>query len=204
MARHFLAVFWPLAEQGRIDAIVAPSGSCVAMVTHYYRLLFEDGEHEPDRHRALELSRITYELTQYLVDVLGIEETDARFPARLTYHPCCHLLRELGVDTQPRRLLAGLKDAEILPLPGGDACCGFGGVFAVKNAAISTAMGRRKARHVSSCGAEFVAVNDVSCMTHLNGIFRREGHRCRAMHIAEVLLGAGGSPEMSEGNSDGR
>ncbi len=189
VARHFLEVFWPLINRGRVDAIVAPSGSCVAMVTHFYHILFEDVGDNESRSRALQVSQATYELTQYLVDVLGVKETGARCSRRLAYHPCCHLLRELGVDAQPRQLLAGLRDAEIVDLPGAEECCGFGGLFALKNAGISTAMGRRKVRNLSACDADLVAVNDVSCMTHLNGILKREGHRCRAVHIAELLNG---------------
>jgi L-lactate dehydrogenase complex protein LldE len=103
VARHLLDVFWPLIERREVDAIVAPSGSCVAMVRHFYRILFEDGGDEDYRRRALEVSGVTYELTQYLVDILGVEETGARFPGKLAYHPCCHLLRELRVDAAPLR-----------------------------------------------------------------------------------------------------
>jgi L-lactate dehydrogenase complex protein LldE len=187
VARHFLDVFWPLIDTGEVDAIVAPSGSCVAMVRHHYETLFAEAGDTEELDKTRRLSRQTYELTQYLVDVVGIRDPEARFPAKVTYHPCCHLLREMGIDAQPRTLLAHVREAEVVELPGADECCGFGGTFAVKNAAISTAMGQRKTRNVAASGAEIVAVNDVSCMTHLNGLFQREGGRCRAMHIAEVL-----------------
>lgn len=187
MARHFLDVFWPLIDQGHVEAIVAPSGSCAAMVKRFYGILFDDAANDEHRRRALQVGAVAYELTEYLVDVLGVEEIAAQVQGKLTYHPCCHLLRELGVDAQPRQLLAGLRDAEIVELPGADECCGFGGLFALKNAAISTAMGRRKARNLAACGADLVVMNDVSCITHLNGILKREGYRCRAVHIAEVL-----------------
>ena len=191
-ARHFLDVFWPLIDSGEIDAIVAPSGSCVAMVRQYYRVLFENAADGEDLQKARDVSQAAYELTQYLVDILGIETTGARLSATLAYHPCCHLLRELRVDAQPRGLLAAVQEAEYVELPGAAECCGFGGLFALKNAAISTAMGRRKALNVAACGAEVVAVNDVSCMTHLNGLFQRQEHRCRAVYIAEVLSGTAG------------
>lgn len=187
MARHFLDTFWPLVDQGDIDAIVAPSGSCVAMVTRFYEVLFSDEEDEVDRRRALELGTVSYELTQYLVDVLRVEETGARFSGTLTYHPCCHLLRELGVDAQPRKLLSGLKDVEIVDLPGAGECCGFGGLFAIKNAELSTAMGLRKVGNILASGADAIVLNDVSCMAHINGVLGREGHRCRAIHIAELV-----------------
>ncbi|MGD2153311.1 MAG: (Fe-S)-binding protein [Gemmatimonadales bacterium] len=186
MARHFIDVFWPLVDDGSIDAIVAPSGSCVAMVKLQYPILFEPTDEEY-RWRAIQLGEVTYELTQYLVDFLGVCDTGARFSGKVAYHPSCHLLRELKIDAQPRRLLAALRDAEIVELQGADECCGFGGLFALKNAEISTAMGRRKARNLKASEADIVAMNDVSCMTHLNGILEREGYGCRAVHIAELL-----------------
>jgi L-lactate dehydrogenase complex protein LldE len=185
MARNFIDVFWPLVDNSEVDAVVAPGGSCVAMLRNLFPVLFED-DHEY-RRRALQVAEVAFELSEYLVDVLGVDEVAARFNGKLTYHPCCHLLRELHVDSQPRRLLAGLQDAEIVDLPGADECCGFGGLFAIKNAPISTAMGTRKVRNIEASAADVVAVNDVSCMTHLNGILQRQGHRCRAVHIAELL-----------------
>ncbi|KPK66205.1 MAG: Fe-S oxidoreductase [Gemmatimonas sp. SG8_38_2] len=187
VARHFLDVFWPAVQKGDVEAIVAPSGSCVAMVRVFYDVLFSDKADELDAQRARDLQPVTYELTQYLVDVLGVEQTAARFSGKLTYHPCCHLLRELHVDEQPRRLLSGSKGLESVTLPGADDCCGFGGLFAVKNAELSTAMGRRKVANVEASGADAVVMNDVSCMTHINGLLERGGHSCRAIHIAEVL-----------------
>ncbi|NIN71677.1 MAG: (Fe-S)-binding protein [Gemmatimonadetes bacterium] len=186
VARHFVDVFWPLVDEGSIDAIVAPSGSCVAMVKLQYPILFEATDEEY-HWRATQLGEVTYELTQYLVDFLGVLDTGADFGGKIAYHPCCHLLRELRIDAQPRRLLAALRDAEIVEFRGADECCGFGGLFALKNAEISTAMGRRKAHNLKESDAEVVAMNDVSCMTHLNGILEREGLSCRAVHIAELL-----------------
>jgi L-lactate dehydrogenase complex protein LldE len=187
LARHFLDVFWPLVDRKEVSAIVAPSGSCVSMVKRFYEVLFENTEYARERERARQVADVTYELTQYLVDVLGVDTTNAHFTGRLTYHPCCHLLRELEVDAQPRRLLAAIKGAEMVELPGATECCGFGGLFALKNAPISAAMGRRKIENALTSGAEVVAVSDVSCMTHLNGLLKREGHACRAMHVAELL-----------------
>ena len=189
IARHFLDVFWPLVNEGAIDAIVVPSGSCAAMVTHFYPVLFEDGEDAQYERRANDVSRATYELTQYLVDILGVNTTGASCAKKIAYHPCCHLLRGLRVDEQPRRLLNALKDSEIVELPGAEECCGFGGLFALKNAEISSAMGRRKAENLLACNADLLAVCDVSCMAHLNGILKRQGHSCRAVHVAELLRG---------------
>lgn len=191
VARHFLDVFHPLIEGRQVDAIVAPSGSCVAMVRHHYRVLFEGAEDDYERRRVQLVSDATYELTEYLADVMGVTAVGARFSATIAYHPCCHLLRELKVDAQPRRLLAGVEGAEVVELPGAEECCGFGGLFALKNSAISTAMGRRKAGNVAAARADYVVVNDVSCMAQINGILSRAGSRARAIHIARVLQPGG-------------
>jgi L-lactate dehydrogenase complex protein LldE len=189
MARHFIDVFWPLLDKNEVDAIVAPSGSCVAMVKQHYPLLFETEADSPYLARAMAVANTTYELTQYLVDILAIEETKASCSQRLTYHPCCHLLRELNVDAQPRVLISNLGDSEVVDLPNESECCGFGGLFALKNAEISTEIGRRKVRNIEASGADVVAVNDVSCMTHINGLLKREGKGQRAVHVAELLNG---------------
>lgn len=193
IAVGFLDVFGPLVESGEVDAIVAPSGSCVAMVRHSYEILLAEARPKV-RERAHRLAECTYELTEYLVDVLGVDSTDGRSDQRITYHACCHLLRDLGVDRQPRLLLEGLRDEEVIDLEGADECCGFGGMFALWNADISTEMGRRKARHLEASGADVVAVADVGCMTHMNGILTRDGHRCRAVHVAELLAKSDDSP----------
>jgi len=203
MARHFLDVFVPLVENGEIDAIVAPGGSCVAMVKHFFQVLFAEPGHEGDRARAARLQPITYELTQYLVDMLGVERISTCCPGKLTYHACCHLLRELGVDDQPRKLLAAVDEAEIVGLSGSDDCCGFGGLFAIKNAELSTAMGRRKTRNIRESEADTVVMNDVSCMTHINGLLEREGQSCRAVHIAEVLTARADSSAKKVSSDDG-
>jgi L-lactate dehydrogenase complex protein LldE len=187
VALHFLDVFWPLLDQGRIDAIVAPSGSCIAMVKNHYPILFADRAYDRYLQQALDVAKVSYELTEYLVDKLGVEDTGSSCSEKLTYHPCCHLLRELKVDEQPRALLANLENAEVVILPNAEECCGFGGLFAVKNADISTAIGRRKVQNIEASGADVVVVNDVSCMTHLNGILKHEGKSQRVKHIVDVL-----------------
>ena len=157
------------------------------MVKNHYPILFSKKSDGQYLQRALDVANVSYECTQYIVDVLGVKDVGARYPGKLTYHPCCHLLRELHVDEQPRALLAQLREAEIVDLPDAEACCGFGGLFALKNAEISTAIGRRKVRNIEASGADVAVVNDVSCLTHLNGILKREGKTQRAKHIVEVL-----------------
>lgn len=187
LAVRFLDIFDPLVRTGQVDAIVAPSGSCTAMTSHFYEVLFEDQPNSPYYIRARALATVTFELTEFLVDVLGVTDIGSRFQGKLTYHACCQLLRELGVDRQPRQLLAHIPGAELVELNGADECCGFGGLFAVKNAGISTAMGQRKTRNLAETDADIVALCDVSCMTQINGLLTRQAQRCRAVHIAEVL-----------------
>ena len=185
LARRFVDIFEPLVRSGQVDALVAPSGRSVALTTHFYDVLFED---DPIyRQRAAILAGVTFELTEFLVDVLGVTDVGARFAGKLTYHASCHLLRELRVDRQPRALLEHVAGAEQVPLTGTDECCGFGGLFAVKNAAISSAMGRRKTQNIAATEADIAVLCDVSCMTHINGLLTRQGQHCRAVHIAQLL-----------------
>jgi L-lactate dehydrogenase complex protein LldE len=111
LARRFVDIFEPLVRSGRVDAVVAPSGSCVTMTTHFYDLLFADQDDTGYRARTATLAAATFELTEFLVDVLGVTDVGARFPGKVTYHACCHLLRELGIDRQPHALLDGVAEA---------------------------------------------------------------------------------------------
>ncbi len=187
LAERFIDIFEPLIRSGQVDAIVAPSGSCATMTSHFYPVLFEEQPTSPQYQRAQALAAVTFELTEFLVDVLGVTDVGSRFQGKVTYHACCHLLRELGVDAQPRQLLANIPGAEIVALNGAEECCGFGGLFSIKNAGISTAMGQRKTRNLAESDADVVAMCDVSCMTHINGLLDRQAQRCHAVHIAEVL-----------------
>ena len=187
LAKRYLDIFEPLVRSGRVDAVVVPSGSCATMVNHFYPVLFEDETNSADRERAHYLAQSTFELTEFLVDVLGVTDVHARFDGKLAYHASCHLSRELGVTKPPRTLLANVEGAELVDMTGDDECCGFGGLFAIKNAPISTAMGERKVDNIIESGADVVTLCDVSCMTHINGLLSRQGHSCRAIHIAEVL-----------------
>ena len=187
LARRFLSIFAPLVESGEVDAVVAPSGSCATMTSHFFEPIFQESQETDLAHQAERLASVTFELTEFLVDVLGIVDTGAQLQGKATYHPCCHLYRELGVDRQPRTLLDGVEGLEVVDLPHADDCCGFGGLFAIKNSGISAAMGRAKATNAEQSGADAIVLCDVSCMTHINGILSREGIACRAHHIAEIL-----------------
>ena len=187
LAVRYLDVFEPFLKEGLVDAIVTPSGSCAGMVTHFYSVLFEDPMMQTNRLRAEALAEVTFELTEFLVDVLGVTDTGSEFQGKLTYHASCHNLREMEVDRQPRALLEHVEGAELVELAGDDECCGFGGLFAIKNAEISTAMGQRKCVNLAQTDADVVTLCDVSCMTHINGLLERQGQHIRAVHIAEIL-----------------
>jgi L-lactate dehydrogenase complex protein LldE len=160
------------------DAVVAPSGSCAAMVRDIYPKL-----HEVDT----DLPGKTYELSEFLVDVLGVTDVGAYFPHRVTYHPTCHSLRMLGVGQRPLRLLREVRDLDLVELPEAESCCGFGGTFAVKNAETSTAMLGDKMRCVLDTGAEVLTAGDNSCLMHIGGGLSRLRAGVRPVHLAEIL-----------------
>ncbi|MGA4838221.1 (Fe-S)-binding protein [Streptomyces sp. G45] len=185
LARHFSDVF------GEYEAIVTPSGSCAAMVRELYPRM---GERAGAEGRGGSLAAAvapvvprTYELTEFLVDVLGVGDVGAYFPHRVTYHPTCHGLRALGLGERPTRLLRAVRGLELVELPGAEECCGFGGTFAVKNAAVSAAMGADKVRAAESTGADVLCAADNSCLTHIGGTMARLRTRMRPVHLAEIL-----------------
>jgi L-lactate dehydrogenase complex protein LldE len=165
--------------------IVVPSGSCTAMIRHGYPELFANDAKWLPRARAL--AERTYEFTEYLVDNLGVTDVGARFPGKLTYHSSCHLLRDLGVDRQPRALLAAVREAELVELPYTDECCGFGGVFSAEHPEISSEMLKRKMANIEDSGAPCVVACDAGCLTNINGGLHRQGKPQRVLYIAEVL-----------------
>ncbi len=169
------------------DAVVAPSGSCAGSVRHQHAAVARRSG-DPGLVAAAErISPTVYELSEFLVDVLGVEDVGAFFPHTVTYHPTCHSLRMLGVGDRPTRLLRAVHGLRLLDLPAADQCCGFGGTFAVKNADTSVAMGADKARHVRETGAEVLVAGDSSCLMHIGGLLSRQRSGVRVMHLAEVL-----------------
>ncbi|MFY1633521.1 (Fe-S)-binding protein [Solwaraspora sp. WMMB335] len=166
-------------------AVVAPSGSCVAMIRDAYpRLVVDD-----DRLAAAvaELRPRVYELSELLVDVLGVTDVGAWFPHPVTYHPTCHGLRMLRLGERPLRLLRAVRGLDLIELPDSTECCGFGGTFAVKNAAVSTAMLADKCRAVAGTGATYLAAADNSCLAHIGGGLARTSTAVHAVHYAEIL-----------------
>jgi len=162
------------------EAVVLPSGSCAAMVREWYPQFVPGSD---------EVVRRTYELSELLVDVLGVTDVGAEFPHRVTYHPTCHGLRMLHLGDRPQRLLRAVKGLDLVDLPEAEECCGFGGTFALKNAEVSTAMLADKCAAIRSTGAEVVAAVDNSCLAHIGGGLTRHGDPVRAVHYAEILAG---------------
>jgi L-lactate dehydrogenase complex protein LldE len=181
-------------ESARADAIVSPSGSCAAMVHDQYRDLARDSGDPLLVERVEALVPRVFELSQFLVGELGLEEVGAYFPHRVTYHPTCHSLRLLRVGDAPLRLLRNVAGIDLVELPEGDSCCGFGGTFAVKNAETSTAMLSDKLRSVLDTGAEVCTAADSSCLMHIGGGLARQRAGVRTMHLAQILASTEGVP----------
>jgi L-lactate dehydrogenase complex protein LldE len=169
------------------DAIVAPSGSCVGSVRHQHAMVARRFGHPRLADDAAAVAARTYELSEFLVDVLGVDDVGAYYPHRVTYHPTCHSLRLLGVGEKPLRLLRQVRGLTLVDLPDADQCCGFGGTFALKNADTSTAMLADKMRGVMVSGAEVVTAGDSSCLMHIGGGLSRLRVGIRPVHLAEIL-----------------
>ena len=169
------------------DVVVAPSGSCTGCVRHQHAALAARYCSAELSDRARTVAARTYELSELLVDVLGVEDVGASFPHRVTYHPTCHSLRLLRVGDKPLRLLRNVKGLELVELPDAEQCCGFGGTFALKNADTSTAMLADKMRGVLSTRAEVCTAGDSSCLMHIGGGLERLRTGVRTVHLAEVL-----------------
>jgi L-lactate dehydrogenase complex protein LldE len=167
------------------DAVVAPSGSCVAMVRDAYPRLAAGDDDLAARVAAL--APRTYELSELLVDVLGVTDVGASFPHRVTYHPTCHGLRMLRLGDRPLALLRAVDGIELAELPGAEECCGFGGTFALKNKDVSAAMLTDKCEAVEGTGAEVLVAADNSCLMHIGGGLSRRRSGVRALHYAEIL-----------------
>jgi L-lactate dehydrogenase complex protein LldE len=169
------------------DAVVAPSASCAGTVQHYHHKIAAERGDAALRDGVARVAPKTHELTQFLTDVLEVEDVGAYFPHRVTYHPTCHSLRALQLDDGPYRLLRAVRGLTLVDLPEQEECCGFGGTFAIKNPDVSVAMGADKVRHVRETGAEVLVAADNSCLTHIGGMLSRERSGGRTLHIAEVL-----------------
>lgn len=189
LIRHHVDVFERAAADG-CEAFVAPSGSCVGSVRHQHAEVASRLGDDALAERAEAVAAMTYELSELLVDVLGVTDVGASFPHRVTYHPTCHSLRMLGVGDKPLQLLRNVRGIDLVELPDAETCCGFGGTFALKNAATSTAMLADKMAAVQQTGAEMVTAGDSSCLMHIGGGLARLRVGVRPVHLAEILASA--------------
>jgi len=186
LVRHFVEVF------GNAEVIVAPSASCVGMVRELYPRAAElAGDPALAKAVAALVPRV-FELTEFLVYQLGLEDVGAYYPHRVTYHPTCHSLRVLYVGDAPLRLLRAVRGIDLITLPGAEECCGFGGTFAIKNADTSMAMLGDKLRCIRDTRAKVCVAADNSCLMHIGGALHRERAGVRAIHIAEILAATEG------------
>lgn len=179
LARQAMAAF-----EG-CDYVVAPSGSCAGMLAKHYPELFADEPEMAGKARAF--SAKCHELVSFLVDVLGVEKVAARFDGAVTYHDSCSGLRELGVQRQPRKLLASIEGLQLTEMKSPDVCCGFGGTFAVKYGEISDAIVAQKTANIAASGAPTLLAGDLGCLMNMAGKLAREGRPIAARHVAEVL-----------------
>lgn len=168
------------------EAVVGPSGSCVAMMRTFYPKILAGTPHE---RAARELGARTFEFSEFLVTKLGVTDVGARFPHRVTYHDGCHGLRELRLKEQPRQLLRAVKDLELVECDEPESCCGFGGLFSVKFPMVSTAMAEVKCESIARTDCGYVASSDPSCQLQLAGWMARHGNKARFVHVAEILAG---------------
>jgi L-lactate dehydrogenase complex protein LldE len=166
------------------EVVVILSGSCGAMIKNFYPLLFEGTPHEA---AARGLAAKCFEFSDFLVTRLGVTALGAKFPHRVTFHDGCHGLRELGIKTQPRQLLAAVEGLTLIEMDEAETCCGFGGTFSAKFPPISAAMGEGKLASALETGAQYIVSNDSSCLMHQQGIIDRQGLGLKTIHLAEVL-----------------
>ena len=190
IARRVIAQLEPFAY------VVVPSGSCGGMIAKHFPDLFKDDPGWSDRAKSV--AKKTHELTAFLTGVLGNTSVNAKFPATATYHDSCSALREMGVRAQPRQLLASVEGLSITELKERDACCGFGGTFAVKYPDISNAIVEKKTADISATGAELLIAGDMGCLLNMAGKLKREGSSVQVRHVAEVLAGMTELPAIGE------
>ncbi len=181
MVRRYVEAFAPY------EVVVTPSASCAGMIRHQFPVLAEQYGDSELREKVAELAPRVYELSELLIDVLGVEDVGAYYPHRVTYHPTCHSLRALRVGERPLRLLQPVRGIDLVELPAADACCGFGGTFAVKNSDTSTAMLADKIADIRTTGAEVLCAADNSCLMHIGGGLSRLRTGVRTVHLAEIL-----------------
>lgn len=193
LIKNHVTTFEPVLD-GEWDAIVVPSGSCTGSLRHQPEMVANSEGMPGMAKRAAQIAEHTYDLSELLVDVLGLTDVGAYFPHRVTYHPTCHSMRIARVGDRPRRLLEAVEGITLVDLPEAESCCGFGGTFSMKNHQTSTAMLADKMANVKSTKAEILTAGDYSCLMHIAGGLSRQRAGIRAMHLAEILAGTKDRP----------
>ena len=178
------------------DYVVLPSGSCAAMIIDHYPRLFRNELGWLARSR--DLSARTWELTRFLVEVMGVDAVEARYKGLCAYHDSCSGLRELGIRDQPRTLLSSVKDLTVIELQDRDVCCGFGGTFSVKYPEISVRMVSNKVADLERTEADTLSGGDLGCLLNIAGRLRKQGKSVKVLHVAEILAGMGDGPGIGE------
>ncbi len=194
LAAQVIATFEPF------DYVVAPSGSCAAMLREHYPALLSDNPELAVRAQALAAK--THELVSFLTDLRGMTGVAAAFEGSATYHDSCSGLRELGIHDQPRKLLATVRGLRLEELPDADVCCGFGGTFCVKYPEISDTMVTDKVERVEQAGADTLLAGDLGCLLNMAGKLQRRGSKVEVRHVAEVLAGMTDDPAIGAGEKD--
>src|SRR5205085_3065352 len=166
------------------ECIVAPSASCVGFIRNYYSKLFDNSS---DHNNVIKIAEKTFEFSEFMVKVLGIDNVGARLEGKATYHDSCAGLRECKIKAEPRRLLTNVKGLEVVEMEDVETCCGFGGTFSVKFEAISIAMADQKVTNALATGAKYLISTDLSCLMHLDGYIKNKGYNLQTLHIADVL-----------------
>jgi len=199
VVRHHVDAF----TEAEFDVAVAPSGSCVGSIRHQHAMIARRAGDSGLAERAEVLAAKTYELSELLVDVLGLTDVGAYFPHRVTYHPTCHSLRMLRVGAKPLTLLRNVGGIDLVELPNADQCCGFGGTFAVKNPDVSTAMLADKMSDILTTRAEVCTAGDSSCLMHIGGGLGRLRTGVRTVHLAQILASTASVASGVRANSTG-
>ena len=166
------------------EVIVVPSASCTGFVKNYYSKIYDNA---PNQKEIKQFQSKVFELSDFLINYLHIEDLGATFNGKVAYHDSCAALRECNLKTEPKTLLSKVKGLELVEIKENETCCGFGGTFSVKFEGISTAMGEQKVNHIVDTKADYLVSTDLSCLMHLNGIIQKKGHNIKSLHLADIL-----------------
>lgn len=173
-----------IQDFSKAEYVVTPSASCTGFVKNYYPKLFDNASNQKD---IISIQAKVFELSDFLINVLHVEDLGAKLNGTATYHDSCAALRECKIKSEPRRLLENVAGLKLIEMQDNETCCGFGGTFAVKFEDISVAMGEQKTQHVLNTKADFLISTDLSCLMHINGVMQKNNYPITSLHLADVL-----------------